>query len=516
MRDTIAWSYELLGPNEQSLFRQLAVFSGGFSAEAVEAVCRAETPVLDGLALLIDHSIVRETAPTVGPGAAPRFGMLETVREYALELLNASDEADVVHDRHANYVLTLVERISQDQTIVMDKEWYDALDVEHDNLRVALNWLLETRDAERGSRLVGNLWKFWEGRGYLVEGLTRTESFLALGDAAVGADSRVKALRTAGWLATWQGRFDLAIARYEEALELLLGLEDQRNAPIILLTLGIALSHAGEGERSRRMIEQSLRLAPELGDPYSHSMSLLNLALVVESEGDVERALGMLEQALDIARQRSDHPATAQIYRTLALFQRRQGQLPEASNSYRESLTRFWSLGLKPALVDNLAGLALVAQAHRRAERAVVLFAAASAVRWQTSWLTQPILRPEYESAIAALRAGLGDDAFDSIWDRGAAMPLERAIEFALESADSESTTAVPAATIPTSQRHPLSPRELDVLRCLITGQSNAEIASVLFISPNTVSNHVANIMNKLGVDSRTAVATWAVRNGIG
>ena len=185
-----------------------------------------------------------------------------------------------------------------------------------------------------------------------------------------------------------------------------------------------------------------------------------------------------------------------------------------ATDFYRDALTLYGDLNWKSMIPESLEGLAIVSEAQGNVSRAIRLFAASNALRVQIGVPAQAILQVDNEPAIAAARAVLGDMAFQALWNAGSMMTVEDVITEALSF---EAPPKPPASNTPApaTASHPLSPRELDVLRGIVEGKSNQEIASTLFISPNTVTNHVANIMNKLGLDSRTAVATWAVRNGI-
>jgi non-specific serine/threonine protein kinase len=256
MRDAIAWSHDPLPPAEQALFRRLAVFAGGFTLDAVAEVAsfelrasglggsapmaeplevgtapnsklEASSPklaTLDGIASLIEKSLVRPMED--GAAGEPRFTMLETIREFGAAMLVAEGEAVEARRQHGRWMVDLAERAEPELVGPRQDEWLDRLEAERDNIRAALAWAIDERDAERAQRLAGALWRFWVTRGYLTEGKTWTERALALGDASPAVAA--KAHHHLGNLALDLGDYELARAGYEAGLALWQAYGDRR------------------------------------------------------------------------------------------------------------------------------------------------------------------------------------------------------------------------------------------------------------------------------------------------
>jgi predicted ATPase len=237
LRDTVAWSYDLLDPGEQALFRRLAVFAGGCTLEAVEDVCgtradeQAASGVLETVASLVDNSLLvsLSEASVRREDEEPRLMMLETIREYASERLESSGEAEQMHRAHALYYLALAEAAQPEASVHMQEEWITVLEEEHDNLRVALSWAIRGREMEIGARLGLMLWRVWGSRSHLSEGRRWLETVLALGavegqtgvaEPALPMHRWAFLLLVTGVLAAGQGDYDRAVALYEESLAL--------------------------------------------------------------------------------------------------------------------------------------------------------------------------------------------------------------------------------------------------------------------------------------------------------
>src|SRR5215213_4873071 len=218
IRDTIAWSYDLLAPERQRLFRLLAIFVGGFTLEAAQAVARnaghAEGDVIATVAALVDHGLVRR----VGVEEAPRFTLLETIREFGREQLAAQGELDIIREAHAAWCLTLAEEAEPHLGGPQQSAWLARLETEHDNLRAALTWWYEVGDARHGLRVATALLRFWDTRDHMAEGQPRLMAFLALPGDAVSLEARARALDAASELASWQGRHEIATHLAAEAL----------------------------------------------------------------------------------------------------------------------------------------------------------------------------------------------------------------------------------------------------------------------------------------------------------
>jgi predicted ATPase/DNA-binding CsgD family transcriptional regulator len=516
LRHTIAWSYDLLASNEQQLFRQLCVFVGGWTLEAAEAVVAGDarsgegSDVLAGLTTLIEHSLVKQVDQDDGE---PRFGLLETIRDYGLEQLSTSGEEATVRQRHAAYYRALAEQGAL-RVEGAHRPWLARLDREFDNLRAALVWFKESGATEHYLRLVGDLRGFWYHRGHLSEGLEHAQVALAQPGAERPTAARVHALIVAGELSFLRGDVKGSIAFNTEGLTIAQSLGDRLPQPWLLNVLGLAAASLGDTERAMQYWKESLLLARAIGDDVNAARVLRNLSTLLADPQGFERRQDLLEEALALARA-ADHPSTIQLVLSgLVGLTIDRGDRREAARLLSESLAITGEGGLQWGLPNDLWGVAVLAQASGLPARAAQLIGAHDALRKRMGLPVWTAERASYDQLLANVRTALGDDAYEASWTAGQAMHLHDAIALAQEVLTLVAEPDSVAVDL-TPPPHGHSPRELDVLRLLVEGQSNQEIAAALNISPHTVINHVANMMNKLGLESRTAVAVWAVREGV-
>ncbi|HUG16996.1 MAG TPA: LuxR C-terminal-related transcriptional regulator, partial [Thermomicrobiales bacterium] len=506
MRGAIAWSYDLLSPSEQRLLAQLAVFRGGWTLEAAEAVVDAEHDIVEGLSVLADHSLVQLAEQ---PDGASRLGMLETIREFGLERLAAAEPHGATRDRHAAHFLAFAEEAETRLAGPEARVWLDRLEQEHDNLRAALTWFYGRQDAERGLRLAGSLREFWWLRGYLAEGASLARAFLDLPGSATDTPGRVKALTAAGQLARWRDDYQVAEQLSEEALARAQRVGDQRAVPFLLLNLGLLAQLRGDIDSARGYWERCLEMTRDLGDTPNLVQALNHLGVRARLDGDASLAATRFEEGLALAR-----AAGLQLERGLSLLQlgilaEQKGEPGRAAALYQESLADFRDLRARWGVARLVERLASIARVDGQWGRAARLYAAASALRERIGWSLPEVAgrRSDHDRAVADVRATLGAEAFEAAWAEGWAKPVDEIIAEALAV-----SVAAPAAAEAVAG---LTPREVDVLRLIVEGRSNQEIATELFVSQHTVASHVAHILSKLGLDSRTAAATWAIRHEI-
>jgi predicted ATPase len=485
LRTTIAWSYDLLEAGEQQLFRRLAVFVGGFTLEAVQAVCfpNASAPssaqadeegaTLEQLAQLLDKSLVQAQQGTTS--GEPRFTMLETIREYATEQLQESREEAAVLERHARYFLRLVEEAEPHLYRPTERDsWQERLESEDANLRVALTWCEIRQDAvEVGLRLAGALAFYWYLRGSLHEGRTWLGAMLARTMSSDRNVARGRALYGAGLLACFEG--DLAVASpYEEEsvsiahevgdkrwtayAEAMLGavrisqgdieaarslfaesrslfkeLGDAWGEALALFTLGYAAYRSGDLVTARAQLEESLRLFQEQGDVLYATMVLSALQGMVSILGDQELARSLYQQSLPLMRQAHNRGTLGLIQINTGDLFHQYGEEQLAQASYREGLSLWQEMQQveqRLGIVKGLAGLAEIAAAQGQPERAGRLFGAATRLLPTTS-----SYREEVNSRVTAARAHLDEASFEVGWTAGQAMTEEQAIIEALQDA---------------------------------------------------------------------------------
>jgi predicted ATPase/DNA-binding CsgD family transcriptional regulator len=305
LRNTITWSHDLLSPEEQRLFRRLAVFAGGCTLEAAEAVCTAPgemaSPVMEVAASLVDKSLLQSVEQKSEEG---QLLMLQTLREYALERLAACGELERMRDAHAAYYLALAEQAEQALLDTRRRRWLERLEREQANLRAALQWLLERQGIEAALRLSGALRQFWFLRGYLSEGSSFVEQAIAASredGTSVSAQVRAKALYAAGWLAFWQFDHERGRLLAEESLGIYRQVGDRRSMADALRLLGTIVNslHDSAGDA---FLEESLQLYREVGDRVSIATVLLTLGAQAHYRGEFARAQELCGESLALSR----------------------------------------------------------------------------------------------------------------------------------------------------------------------------------------------------------------------
>jgi predicted ATPase len=484
LRTTIAWSYDLLQAGEQQLFWRLAVFVGGFTLEAVQAVCfphatddssvpvDAEGAALEQLAQLLDKSLVHAQQSTSGE---PRFTMLETIREYATEQLQASGEEAAVQEWHVQYFLRLAEEAWPHFYRPAERDsWLERLESDEANLRAALAWCEARQDrVETGLRLAGALYFYWFLRGSLHEGHRWLQAMLARSDSLDRSIVRGRALSGAGWMAYFEGDLAATSSHQEEALSIFrdagnkfeianadsaLGLVRLSQGDIeaarslfaeshslakelgyawgeayALFNLGIAAYRLGDHATARAHLEESVRLFQEQGDVLYASLVLSALQYLVTSQGDQEMTRSVYQQGLQLMQQAPNRGTLGLFLITTGDIYLQQGEEQMAKASYREGL-RLWQemhqVEQRLGIVKGLAGLAEMAAAQGQAERAGRLFGAAARLLPATS-----SYREEVNRRTATARVQLDAAIFEVGWAAGQTMTEEQAITEALRDA---------------------------------------------------------------------------------
>jgi excisionase family DNA binding protein len=512
MRDTVAWSYGLLTEAEQRCFRHLAVFVGGFTLDAAEAVSREATyhPTPDTLGLvasLIEKSLLVQEN---GAGDEPRYTMLETVREFGLQRLATSGEADAARDAHAAWCLTLAQEAGPRVMGADQVHWLDRLEREHDNLRAAMAWFQQRQHEEPSLSLVGALWEFWYIRGHVAEGQRWLDQALALGDDGPSV-ARAQALIGAGQFANYQGETARATAYLERALAMSRALADLPGTTLSLLELGIMTEDRGDYDAATEFLEESRRLSTIEGDLPRVAMTTYHLAVVAYGQGDLARADTLCEEAMHPARDADNAFAIAAIQTHRGLVAADLGDRDRAMAALREGVALYAASKDLEGIARCLAHVAVIATASRHWPAAARLLGAVETLTDVIGYGFHHPEGPRYLRAERETRAALRDEfaslmAIGRAWSIEEALAEAAALEDALSGADAASIEVIP---------YGLSHRELEVLRQMAAGLSDREIAETLFISRHTVMRHVSSILLKLGVGSRTAAAALAVRDSL-
>ena len=481
LRGTVDWSYGLLSPAEQTLFRRLAVFTGGCTLEGVEAVCDTRgdlgLDVLDGMASMVDKSLAQHTEQA---DTETRFRMLSTIREYALERLAENSDEPATRRAHAAYYLVLAEEGAQD--MVEHPEWLDRFETEHDNFRIALDYLIRTGDAEWGLRLGAALFRFWETREYLKEGRDAIARLLAMEGTAARPKLRARMLFAAAVLAGEQGDYARAQRLFEESLDSCVELKDDRGVGVALNALAINARDRGDLRVASLLFERCIAIWKELDDPASIARALSNLASVMKLQGEYTRAASLFDECItmfgkagdyagvawtlnyqgDVAREKADFAAArsfceqslaaflklgdgwgiASALSDLACLSCDQGNNAESRRLYGESLKMFQELGHQRGIARVLECLAANAAAQSNAVQALHLAGTAAALRQRLGAPIPPNEQPRLEKALEFARRTLGNAAGTTAWMEGWSMPVEQAVREAL---DNDSALNLPA-----------------------------------------------------------------------
>jgi predicted ATPase/class 3 adenylate cyclase/DNA-binding CsgD family transcriptional regulator len=637
LRATIDWSYALLTPYEQAIFTQLAVFTSGCTLVAAESVISLpDVPhagILDELEALLEQHLLQLVEL---PGEEPRLTMLETIREYALDRLQASSQMPALSRRHAEYYLGLAEQAATKLQGAEQGAWLRRLEADHDNLRAALEWCQQA-EPELALRLACALWRFWEMHSHMSAGRAWLRDTLAANSGAPAA-LRARAHHGAGMLAFMQGDYSAAAMALEvahavfielgdreglasvacsmgivawfqgdqaaalaqlmysvelyraivhtwgtadalhylghvvleqgdtaraseifaESLELFRITGDQRNIALPLKDLGLIASQQGDYVTARARYEESLALSRAVEDSWHSGDTLQRLGDLARLEGDYTQAAALYTESLELWRQLGNQAGIAEalnllgevahlqrnyaqaktFYESSLALQRvigskrviagvlhnlgkvaqHQHDYERASSLYGESLALNREISYVPGLADCLIGLAAVAIAHRQAEHAARLLSAAGPHLGAMRGFMPLADRANYDQTLAEARELLGEHQFARVWEAARGLTLEQAIASALASAlaPAQHAKEVAAAHLAETQPAPLAntadltAREIDVLRLVAQGLTDAQVAERLVISPRTVNAHLRSIYSKLGVTTRTAAAHFA------
>jgi predicted ATPase/DNA-binding CsgD family transcriptional regulator len=524
MRSAIDWSYGLLSPDEQQLFRGLSVFVGGWTLEAAETVCEPgdfSGLVLDGMGSLINKSLLRQVETPDAQGE-PRYDMLETIREFAAERLEEAGEAEAQRKAHAHYFADFAERVEPQLTGATQKECIDRLDREHDNLRAALKWSLHTPDgAEVGMRLTGALGRFWSARDYLAEGRQWVESILARREATEPTVLRAKALDAGARLADNRNDWAAVRAYSLESIAIKERLGDMVNMAGRYILLAKAATAEEDFDAARELLEKGVEVALRANDDLGYAHCANGLGELARLLGDYDTARRYYEDCLAIFRKTGHSQGVGFSLHNLAHVYLHDGDHESAGALLDEAMALYRVLGNRLGTAMCVAAMSGVALGQGEPQRAARLLGAAQALLESVGALLDPADVMEYRRNEATTRARLGEAAFLAAWAEGHAMTPDQvtAIEGVSEAGSAEPQASAPGRNgVPIAsgqQVSGLSARELDVLRLIAEGLSDADVASRLILSPHTVRAHLRNIYSKIGVASRSAATRYAADHGL-
>ncbi len=602
LRATIAWSYHLLAPSEQQLFRLLSVFAGGCTLQAVEAIAKqtgaGAVNVLDEVSVLLENNLLGQVEQ---PDGEPRLLQLETIREYGLECLTDSEELEAAQAAHAAYYLALAEEAEPRLRGPEHVRWMAQLGMEQENLRAALSFLLEQPHVQAGTpegqlhaeqalRLCVALYWFWFHRGSVREGQVFLERALARQEG-VAAPLRARALYAAAELASGldemertetlcgeclalfrelgdtsgiasslallgsrarvRGHYALACSLLEEAEVLFQQMGDRWMQGLCHVELARTATEQGQYERARALLEENLKFCQVSGDPLSVGWVRYLLArLLFVSQQDLARGQSLAEQSLAFFQELGYAWHRAYPLSLLAQMRLAQGEFALAREWFEESLVMVQEVGDREGAIETLLDLGRVAvaqgdlaAARRRYQQCLTIlqeigsqkFLAAcleglaaldvgqgaphhAARRWGSAEVLRevmgtplhPVYRANYEQLIAQARATLGEQAFRTAWAEGLSMTPEQALAAQDGPEGATSMSQLPSATQSPSYPAGLTAREVEVLRLIAQGWTDAQIAERLVISPRTVNRHTTSLYSKLNVSPRAAATRYA------
>ena len=433
LRNTLAWSYALLSAEEQQLLARLSVFVGGWTLAAAEAVCQVggerASDVLAGLASLTDKSLVQRVVMPAGAEAnAPRFTMLETIRDYALERLAEREIADAVRAAHAAFFVMLAETGEPQLQGVQQTAWLACLDAEYANLRAALGWTLDRGEVDSAMRLAGALWPFWHLRGYHHEAHLWLQAVLAHPDAAQRTAPRAKTLLAAAATAIIRLEPATGLPALEEALQLSREVEDVRLIAKSLQLMGAVVRTRRDHAAGDTLLEQSLVMWRQLGDAWNCALTLHCLAEHPLVEGRYARAQALYEEAVALFNAAGDQRMVINPLRRLGHLALRQGEVARAAGYYQESLSRSLELNDRRGLLASVLALAAVAARNAQAIEAVRLCGAVAALLRAFDITLFPLDQAVADQLMPELCAQLDVTRFQAAWAEGGAMTLEQAV----------------------------------------------------------------------------------------
>jgi predicted ATPase/class 3 adenylate cyclase len=419
LRNTIAWSYELLDEMEQKLFARLSVFGGGFTLEAAEQVCDAD---LDSVESLLEKSLLRQ--------GEDRFRMLETIREFAEEQLSASGALRQIGQRHFDFFLTIAVRDGsgeERQTV----ELVERLEAEHDNFRAALGFARGLDDPRFELRLASALADFWEYRGHLTEGLERVREALGR-DPDAPAELRLPALRWGAMMALKRGDLETARGLAVEARELSASQGDERGVGDAIHLLGNIASAEGRYDEARRLLEEGRSIREQLGDETGLATSLHNLGLLAMDEGDYGRALADLEAGLALDEERGSERWRANSLCDLAFAELGGGRIDDARRRFRKAIAANAWLGWRENVAYSLVGSAAVAATNGELQPAARFLGQADRLCEELQLRLETYAQRAREQAGDGIRSRLGEDCFEALHANGRSLSMEAAVSEAL------------------------------------------------------------------------------------
>jgi predicted ATPase len=440
LRGTLDWSYDLLDQAERNLFARLSVFPGGWTLEGAEAVCQCPgVDVLDTLMSLVENSLIQ-----VSSRGAQRFTMLATIRDYAHERLAASAEAPAVARAQAEYMLHLAVEADAKLRGSDQRVWRDRLAAEHDNIAVALRWLLDQGELRMAASLQVTLAIFWWIQGYSGEARRWTDELLAR-EASAPEPSRAQIHLTSGLAAAWEGDYPLAAQLLERSVAEFRNLGLSQGAGVAQMALAYISAKPGDQQHMDALLLESTADLYGAGDLWAVSVALLSRAEVALAAGEVCRARELYDDGLGLANTQSDTRGRAQALIGLGFVDIATGDLAEAGERLRQSVELSTQLSNPELLAYAMRGLAGVAGANHDLARAARLLGAAQGLAEAAGSVDWPVRRRLYAGFEEETRDGLGAAAYAAAYAAGRSLSLAEAARLAEADAPEVLEQRIPA-----------------------------------------------------------------------
>jgi predicted ATPase/DNA-binding CsgD family transcriptional regulator len=505
LRGTIAWSYDLLTEGAKRLLAACSVFAGGATLEVIESVCAAAVdiglPVLDGLQELADHSLLRQVR---GPGPSlARYAMLETIREYAAERLEAMPEADRIHGAHAAAFLAIVETAGRPHAGLAKKEWLERVDAEHNNIRAGIGWY-RRHDPPAALRLAASMAAFWSLRGHHTEGRQRLGELLGL--VPEPSVDRVSALNGEAWLAIDQGDYADATGLLEDSIALSRTLGDAVGEGIATVYLGRCTMSSGRISEGAPHVERAVALLNESRDRPAIAFATFYSALVALLTGRLEAACELFARVGTVAAELGLTPLGARARLLLGYPLLDLGELSAARTALAEGFQMSTDVGDRWFVQLGLGGFAGLAVKTGRPRLALRLAGAAGAYGDANQFSMPGPMEEMIDRWLLPTRARAGAAATRWVAE-GQRLSPEQAVALVLGNEPDDASPPGPGPT--------LTRRETEVAALVARGLTNRDIAAQLFLSVRTVEVHVDHILTKLGFRTRTQLAAWAYEAGL-
>jgi non-specific serine/threonine protein kinase len=505
IRNTIAWSYDLLRPADQRLFRTLTIFVGGWSLDTAEAVSDPNIDALAGITTLFDHNLVRRVEQ---PDGSTRFTMLETIREFGLEQLRSLDEDAEIYRRYLNYLLQAFSESERDWHTPQVVGWLQYGDAEHENVRHVLDWA-NANDPVAGLRLARVFAWYWFMRGAVPE----SQRWLTQGLANAGNvpdDLRAHVLWQIGSNATTLGEFAQARNAQEEARAIYSDLGDEVGIGNCLHGLGRIAHFSGDVDQA----VASYQSAAEIFRHHHHPrlmVTLSNLGFALQEIHELDQASVVLDEALEIAERHGHHWHRAQVLGAQGDLALARGDLRGARQVMHRCVRLNEEAGDPRFIAQTFESCAWLATREGDISHAARLLGAAARLRETIGVPVPPSTERAYDRHVPTILALLGPGGWQRAWTDGHGLGLAEATAFALDGLADVSIASLASASRPAS----LTDRELEVLRLIATGRSNKEIAAQLSISIRTVERHINNLYRKIDAQNKADATAFAIRHNL-